>query len=513
MLTSLTAIARTAFIESLRQPIFLVLVLVAGVLQVLVLASAGFTLGYNYDAAGDLAADNRMLFEVSLSSIFVCSLVLASLSATAIVSREIEKKTVLTVVSKPVPRAAVIVGKYLGVAGALTIAALIMVLIMLFTIRHGVMSTARDVIDQPVVAFGGGAILLSVILAAVGNFLYGWSFSQVAVVLMAPFLFVGYVITLHVSKEWTFQPTMTDLKTQVIAASYAILVSVLVLTAAATAASTRLGQVMTIVACLALFMVGLLSNYFVGRLAFENNPVGQIQAATTVDGETIYAVLGTEAEELAQERAERIAQVVGRDINSLFPDGVQPSQFIPWREALEMVDRGDPATDRVMFRGNDARYQITLDAPPDALVEVGTTIYYGASPNGVGLSVPSYTVDGLIDMSVNNLNAQSVPNAIVVESIDDLTYTVRQIGPRGIPTERPPLPNDYLFTQPTDIKPVQAVVWAALPNFQVYYLADAVTQGVRIPITHLLLVTAYAGMQVIVLLSLAVLMFQDRDVG
>ena len=61
----------------------------------------------------------------------------AAFIATAALSREIERKTVLTVVSKPVPRPAVVIGKYLGASGALLTATVPMVIFLHIALRHG----------------------------------------------------------------------------------------------------------------------------------------------------------------------------------------------------------------------------------------------------------------------------------------------------------------------------------------------------------------------------------------
>jgi uncharacterized membrane protein YidH (DUF202 family) len=48
---------------------------------------------------------------------------------------------------------------------------------------------------------------------------------------------------------------------------------------------------------------------------------------------------------------------------------------------------------------------------------------------------------------------------------------------------------------------------------QSFWLLDAITQNQPIPLTHVLLVYAYGLCQIVVFLSLAVILFQGRDVG
>jgi hypothetical protein len=70
---------------------------------------------------------------------------------------------------------------------------------------------------------------------------------------------------------------------------------------------------------------------------------------------------------------------------------------------------------------------------------------------------------------------------------------------------------DYLLSLggSTLAVPVSAVV----PNLQLFWPADALTQGHAIPAWHLGWVAAYALAMVTAALALAVVLFQSRDVG
>ena len=85
---------------------------------------------------------------------------LAAFIATNVLNREIENRTVLTVIAKPVSRPLFVVGKFLGVAGALALATIYMGCVFLLVEMHGVLQTVRDPIHQPVLVFGIGAGVL-----------------------------------------------------------------------------------------------------------------------------------------------------------------------------------------------------------------------------------------------------------------------------------------------------------------------------------------------------------------
>jgi hypothetical protein len=73
------------------------------------------------------------------------------------------------------------------------------------------------------------------------------------------------------------------------------------------------------------------------------------------------------------------------------------------------------------------------------------------------------------------------------------------------------LVGEYLLAM-TDAR-LAAPLAAIVPNLQLFWPADALTQGHAIPVWHLGWLAAYAAALVTAALSLAVLLFQSRDVG
>ncbi len=452
MILQLLSIARNAFVEGLRQPIFLVLVLLSGVFQFFTTWGTGFSMGY--EDTSEVSGDNKLLLDIGLGTIFVMGMLLAAFVATAVVSREIENKTVLTVVSKPVGRPVLILGKYFGVAGAIMIAVVIMLVFLLFGIRHGVMSTAADTLDGPVLTFSCSAVFLSLALAAWCNFFYGWSFPQMSVVFMAPLSVLAYAAVLVVSKQWTWQSVGHDFKPQIMVASASLALAILVLTAVAVAASTRLGQVMTIVVCAGVFVLSLLSNHLIGRFAYINDHgVGAIAKAVPTD----------------------------------------PT--------------------RTDFRSSGDTYTVELESVPRRPIKPGDSFYYGPNPSGAFLYVPAFApFTGKLDSSTSLLGTGAEP-AVIVTEFRDRTLTVRNVGARAVPVERPPEKGDFVFLGPTRVNRFAAVVWAALPNLQHFWLLDAVSQNQQVPAGHAWTIAAYAAVQVSAALAVAVILLQKRDVG
>jgi ABC-type transport system involved in multi-copper enzyme maturation permease subunit len=239
-------------VEATRQPIYVVLLLAAAALLVVNPSLSAYTMD----------DDNKILVDMGLSTLFLAGLLLSAFTATGVLSAEVENRTVLTVVSKPVSRPAFVTGKYLGVAAALAVAFWTLTLIFLLTVRHEVIQRATDPFDMPVIVFGVLACLSALLGATLANYFYHWVFTSTFVFSFAGLMTVSLVLVLMINKEWAFQSIATDLDPQLMTALLLVFEAVLILTAVAVACSTRLGQVMTLVTCALVFLLGLVTHYF-----------------------------------------------------------------------------------------------------------------------------------------------------------------------------------------------------------------------------------------------------------
>jgi ABC-type transport system involved in multi-copper enzyme maturation permease subunit len=243
MFTQLLAIVRNTFVESIRQPIMVVLIIAANTLIILSVAGA----------ANTLDDDNLMFIQIALSTLLVAGLLMAGFTATGVLTLEIENKTALTVVSKPVTRPVFIIGKYLGVAGALTVAMWPLFMTTLLFVRHGVMQTASHHYDGPVIVFSGVAYTVSIVGSLLVNYLYRRPFVSTFVWSLAILKTLALLLVLVVGKEWTLQAINTEFVAQdgrfpqVLMGALLLYQALLIYCAVAIVASTRLGQVPTIV--------------------------------------------------------------------------------------------------------------------------------------------------------------------------------------------------------------------------------------------------------------------------
>lgn len=280
MFTKLFAIARTTFQETIRQPIYGVLTWVAVALLLLNPTLAAFSL--------ESGKDNKILQDVALSTMLLFGLLAAVFSASGVISREIESYTVLTVVSKPVSRPLFLVGKFLGVTAAVLAAYFFLTVVFLLTVRHGVMETSADKYHLPILTLGIGALLVSLLACGFGNFVYGWNFQTSLLGWVTPLSTLALLGSLFFDRQWKLQSPAVEFTSaegafwgfNVLYAVVLIFLAVLVLTAFAVAFSTRFNQVMTLLLCAGVLVMGLLSDYYVGQRAADSPLMRILYTAT-----------------------------------------------------------------------------------------------------------------------------------------------------------------------------------------------------------------------------------------
>lgn len=105
------AIALNTFRETIRDRVLTVIVLFA-----LVMIAAGLWLG-----SISLEQQDRMMKDFGLVAVTAFGVIIAAFIAATLVRKEIEKRTVFVLFSKPVGRGAFIAGKFLGLAATLAV--------------------------------------------------------------------------------------------------------------------------------------------------------------------------------------------------------------------------------------------------------------------------------------------------------------------------------------------------------------------------------------------------------
>ncbi len=253
----LLTIAKNTFVETLRQPVYAIIIVAALLLFLLSPSLTMYT----------MSDDNKLLREIGLSTLFVASLFVAVFSASGAVAEEFENKTVITVLSKPVQRPIFIAAKFCGVVAAVAVAHYICTIALLMAIRHGVLESASDTHDWTVLGAGGVACAVVLILTAFFNYAYDWKFSSTAIVLTAIFA-TGIIIFLSViDRDWKFNPANNGIHALDIYGAVLLFLACVIVVALAITISARFNIVVTLSACIGIFLLGLVSDYTFGELA------------------------------------------------------------------------------------------------------------------------------------------------------------------------------------------------------------------------------------------------------
>ena len=200
-------IARATLKEAIRQPVFSLMIGLALLVIVANMYIPFFTMG----------SDTRVFIDCGLQTILICALLLSVWTASMSVADEIEGKTAMTLLSKPINRRQFILGKYSGIIQA----ALIMI------------------------AFVG------IVLFMATYFKFGYDQKE-----------QGEVRSSLIDMSAGFPYLVTDrlnAAQQILPGLALIGFEVAVLTAVSVAISTRLPMLVNMVSCFAIFVVGHLT--------------------------------------------------------------------------------------------------------------------------------------------------------------------------------------------------------------------------------------------------------------
>jgi Cu-processing system permease protein len=162
------AIAQNAFLESIRDRILYLI----GFFLVLLLGAC-FLLPYLAALEG-----NKLILDFSLGVIHLFGLVVAVFVGTSLVNKEIEKRTIFTLISKPVSRAEFLVGKHLGLGGVVGV--LLSLMTLLFFIVYALTQSGGELPVFPIVIATVFCYLELLIIVAVALFFGSFTSSVLA---------------------------------------------------------------------------------------------------------------------------------------------------------------------------------------------------------------------------------------------------------------------------------------------------------------------------------------------
>jgi ABC-type transport system involved in multi-copper enzyme maturation permease subunit len=250
-----STITTNAFMELVRQPIFLLLTTATAAFEI-------FLATPYYFAFGD---EPKLVKNSVLALMLLAGLFGAVLTASSSLAREIRTGTALAVLSKPIGRAQFLLAKYAGLVIALTLMTYVNLVAALVASR--MVFDAYGSTDLAAIGIFAGGILLGYAVGGFSNFF-----------LRRPFVsdtFFALVVTLTLAAFVIFQFTKQEqslgeaasVDWRIVPAAILILFALWILAALALACSTRFDMIPTLAICSAIFLIGIMSDYFFGTRA------------------------------------------------------------------------------------------------------------------------------------------------------------------------------------------------------------------------------------------------------
>jgi len=241
--------------ELIRQPVFLLLM--TGSLLFEIFLAVPY-----YFAFGDepKLVNNSVLAVMLLSGLFG-----AVLSASASLAREIRTGTALAVLSKPVSRAQFLLAKFAGLAAALTVLTYVNMVGVLIASRMAFDAYGKT--DLPAIGILAAGIAGAYALAGFSNFFLRRPFVSNAVLGMVGLTTLAAFLIFQFTTQQESMGTTAHVDWRLVPAGVLILFALWIIAALAIACSTRLDTIPTLAICTALFLLGLMSDYFFGQRA------------------------------------------------------------------------------------------------------------------------------------------------------------------------------------------------------------------------------------------------------
>ena len=248
-------IATNAFMELIRQPVFLLLMTGSVAFELFLAVPYYFALG-----------DEPKLIENSaLAAMLLSGLFGAVLNASASLAREIRVGTALAVLSKPIGRAQFLLAKFTGLAAALTLLTYVNLIGVLLCSKMAF--DAYGSTDLAALGIFAAGVAIAYALGGFSNFFLRRPFVSDAVLALVVMVTVAAFVIIRFTQQQQSMLTGGQVDWRLVPAGILILFALWILAAVALACSTRLDTIPTLAVCSTIFLVVLMSDYLFGEQA------------------------------------------------------------------------------------------------------------------------------------------------------------------------------------------------------------------------------------------------------
>jgi ABC-2 type transport system permease protein len=257
-------ITTNAFMELVRQPVFLLLMTASASFEI-------FLATPYYFAFGD---EPKLVKNSVLAVMLLTGLFGAVLSASASLAREIRTGTALAVLSKPVGRAQFLLAKYCGLAAALAVLTYVNTVAALIASRMAF--DAYGDTDLGAVGIFALGVVVAYALGGFSNFFLRRPFVSDGVFALVIMVTLAALVIFTFTKQQQSMNQAAVVDWRMVPAAVLILFALWILAALALACSTRFDMIPTLAICSAFFLVGLMSDYLFGRPADKGSWWGTV---------------------------------------------------------------------------------------------------------------------------------------------------------------------------------------------------------------------------------------------
>ncbi|MFT4688398.1 MAG: ABC transporter permease [Verrucomicrobiia bacterium] len=278
-------ITRNTFMELLRQPVFLLLATAAPAFIIVLSALPYFGFGQ----------DPKLVRDGALAVTLLTGLFGAVISASASVAQEIRSGTALAVLSKPVDRLSFLLGKYCGIAAAITLLTYCNLLATLLASRMAYDAYGDMDLLGTSLFFGGMALAYGI--GAIANYFHHRNYvSDTFFCLLGLMTVVFICLAFFIELRDPAGNTAKQVDWRLIPAGLLILFAILILCGIALACSTRLETVPTLIICSLLFLLGLMSDHLFRAAAESGNTFANVAYAAVPNWQLFWIADAIEAD-------------------------------------------------------------------------------------------------------------------------------------------------------------------------------------------------------------------------